>query len=181
MKRMVWGILLSLALALTAGIPTRGQTSRTSPPPTGLVKVTSKTVSALRAGTSYTADLSRGGVVYEFSPADGPIDFTKILVRSTVGNQPMGTYLSRTFGSRLRAGLSTGAFQLGAAADLRKLPPSVRPAKRTNLIDCPPGSGGCTCSTKEECDFLLWFLDCGLTVCKLDRSECACIFKSPLD
>jgi hypothetical protein len=176
---MVWATFLSLALALTAGIPTRGQTSRTSTPPTGLVKVTSKTVSALRAGTSYTVDLSRRGVVYEFSPADGPIDFSKILVRSAAGQQPIGTYLSRTFGSGLRVGWRTSAFQLGAAADLRKF--SVRPASRTtNIIQCPPGLGGCTCSTEDECAFLLWFLDCSLTVCNSDRSECACIFRSSL-
>jgi hypothetical protein len=178
MKRMVWGTLLSLALALTAGIPARGQTSRTSTPPTGLVKVTSKTVSALRAGTSYTTDLSRRGLVYEFSPADGPIDFSRILVRSAAGQQPIGTYLSRTFGNRLRAGWNTRAFQLGAAVDIRRS--SVRPARKTtNLIGCD--SESCTCSTKNECDFLLWFLDCGMTICYLDHSWCECVFKSPWD
>jgi hypothetical protein len=180
MKRIVWATFLSLSLTLTAGIPTRGQASRTSTPPTGLVKVTSRTVSALRAGTSYTADLSRRGVVYEFSPADGPIDFSKILVRSAAGQQPIGTYLSRTFGSGLRVGWRTSAFRLGAAADLRKLPPSVRPASRTtNIIQCPPGSGYCTCDTKDECDILLWFLDCIVTICGADYSICGCAYEWP--
>jgi hypothetical protein len=93
----------------------------------------------------------------------------------------MSTWMSKTFLGKTLTGWTTRVFIIGASADLRRVLSPTRPASPTKIISCPPGSGGCECTTKDECDFLLWFLDCGMTVCTMDRSHCVCTFKSPLD
>jgi hypothetical protein len=140
------------------------------------VKVTAQTLAELRAGKNYVADLSRAGVVYEFNPAAGAIDFKRVVVHTALGNQALGPWLEKTFSNRGLTGWDSKGFRIAAAADLRKLPPtSPNPPPKTpaTIITCDPGNS-CKCHSKEECDFLLWFLDCAWTVCTLDQSECRC-------
>ena len=121
------------------------------------MKVNAQTLAELRAGTNYVADLSRGGVVYEFNPAAGPIDLKRVEVRTTAGQQAIEPWLEKTFSNRGLTGWDSKGFRIGAAADLRKLPPTTQnpPPKTSELIKCNPGEGYCTCENKTECDVLL--------------------------
>src|SRR5262245_28925408 len=152
MKRHVPPALAALAvLTLTAQAPALGQiaTRQTTQMTTtltssGLTRITSQTLTGLRAGTKYVADLSRTGVVYEFSPATGTIDLNRVVVRTARGDVGLGPWLSASFPSRALTGLTTQGFQIGAVADLRRLPPTspTAPPKTTQIMLCE-GDGYC--------------------------------------
>jgi hypothetical protein len=144
------------------------------------VKVNAQTIAALPADKQLVADLSRSGVVYEFNPAAGALDLKRIVVRTGAREQAIASLLEKTFSKAVLKGLPSKGFRIGAAADLRKLPPTNQnPRPDTSpIIKCGPeqcgGTNCCTCQSKSECDFMLWFLDCYMTICNSDHSYCAC-------
>jgi hypothetical protein len=136
MKRHVPTALAVLAvLTLTAHAPAHGQTATrqttSASPSFGLTKVTAQTLAGLGTGTKYVADLSRSGIAYEFSPAAGPIDLNRVVVHTARGDMGIGSWLAVSFPSRALTGLSTQGFQIGAAADLRKLRRQVGRRRQT--------------------------------------------------
>jgi hypothetical protein len=60
------------------------------------IQVTARTIAALFPGRSYVVDLTQRGVVYEFSPQAGRIDFDRVKVRTARGEVTIAFFMETT-------------------------------------------------------------------------------------
>ena len=60
------------------------------------IQVNAQTITALAPGKNYVVDLTQRGVVYEFSPQAGQIDFSRVRVRTAQGEVAIDTFIEKT-------------------------------------------------------------------------------------
>src|SRR5262252_2202398 len=96
MKRIVIIATLVAFAQMAAGFSPMPQTF---PEGTTLrrIDVNTKTITALAPGKNYIVDLTQRGVIYEFSPQAGQIDFNRVRVRTALGESAIGSFLETTF------------------------------------------------------------------------------------
>jgi hypothetical protein len=96
MKRiMIIATLVALAQTV-AGISPMPQTS-SGPTTLRRIEVNTKTITALAPGKNYVVDLTQRGVIYEFSPQAGQIDFNRVRVRTARGEVEIGSFLETNY------------------------------------------------------------------------------------
>src|SRR5262245_40101427 len=153
MKRiMIIATLIALALTV-AGFASMPQTF---PEPNLLrrIDVNAKTITALAPGKNYIVDLTQRGVVYEFSPQAGQIDFSRVRVRTARGEVAIGSFLETTYLKDKLAGFkyATQSFSLATR------PPGTlqNPPTDTSNLSCNPETKICSCIGKKACTNLMF-------------------------
>jgi hypothetical protein len=120
------------------------------------IDVNAKTITALAPGKNYIVDLTQRGVIYEFSPQAGQIDFSRVRVRTAQGEVAIGSFLETTYLKDKLAGFKYAS----QAFSLETLPSGTLqnpPSGTSNSAGCHADiSAGtiCSCSGVVDCKYL---------------------------
>jgi hypothetical protein len=179
MKRILIIAMLVAFAQMASGFSPMPQTS---PPPASLrrIEVNAKTITALAPGKNYIVDLTQRGVIYEFSPQAGQIDFSRVRVRTAQGEVAIGTFIEKTLPKDKLAGFKyksqafglatrpsgtlqnppTGASpHIGTQARLEATSITVQGASGAKSILC--SRDACACIGPDDCTDLLNNGPCG--------------------
>lgn len=145
MKRI---LVIATLVVLAQAIAAFSQLLQTFPRSTSFrrINVSAQTISLLPARGNYLVDLTQRGVVYEFSSQDGPIDFSRVRVRTAHGEVAIGSFLDTKFPiADLREfRLGSQAFSLGT-----RPPGTVQPLTRALGFSC--NEVNCSCKGTADC------------------------------
>ena len=179
MKRMM---IITTLIALAQTVASFSPMLQTFPVGTNLrrIQVNAQTITALPSGNNYIVDLTQHGVIYEFSPQAGQIDFGRVRVRTAQGEVAMSTFIEKTLPKDKLAefkyqsqafGLATrqsGTLQnpptgasprIGTQARLEATSITVQGASGAKSKLC--SRDACACIGPEECTDLLEGGACG--------------------
>lgn len=115
------------------------------------VVVDAKKLAQTPRGSRYVVDLTRPDAVYEFDPVAGRIDFSRVVVRTDAGEQPLQPWLERQFPKKALGRWQTGVLLLGHPGALAS-DPGIRPPANASArlgFTCDPSY--CTCRGLEDC------------------------------
>ena len=103
-------------------------------------------------GTIYIVDLTQRGVIYEFDPQAGQIDFNRVKVRTARGEVVVGSFLETTFLKDKLAGFKYKSQPFSLATR----PPGTlqNPPTGTSNFNCGPGV--CVCKGDRDCSDLIF-------------------------
>jgi hypothetical protein len=151
MKRI--GIIATL-VALAQMASGFSPTPQTSPGPNTLrrIDINTKTITALAPGKNYIVDLTQRGVIYEFSPQVGQIDFSRVRVRTAQGEVAIGSFLETTYLKDKLAGFKYKS----QAFSLATRPPGTlqNPPADTSNFKC--SAIQCACNGTFDCNDLIF-------------------------
>jgi hypothetical protein len=125
--------------------------------------VNTGTITALAPGKNYIVDLTQRGVVYEFSHQAGPIDFSRVKVRTAQGEVAISSFLENTF---LKGKLAGFKYKSQAFSLATRQPGTVKnPPTGVSNFGCD--SNQCNCDGNRDClDLLIYSGLCDkLTFC----------------
>ena len=128
------------------------------------VRVNALSVRQLPPDKQYIIDLTSKGVVYEFDPTAGRIDFARVVVRTAAGDQAIGSWLEKTFKKKASVGWGSRVMRIGATADIRSLwgprsPIKKPPSGPSAAFQCDPDI--CACTGVVDCTDLFGTGLCG--------------------
>lgn len=121
------------------------------------VQVNSQTITALRKGKKYVADLTQRGVRYEFD-AKRRVDFSRVMVRTAQGEEPIGSFLRKVSLKNALTGFNTSqSFSIGTrpAEPGPTLSPDTRPHTLTATNFTCNGES-CICNGFGDCLDLIY-------------------------
>jgi hypothetical protein len=156
MKRRVLIVTLIIAgvLSLTSSLG-GSQAQKDNSPGVRLVTVNARSLADLPPRTNYVVDLANPGSIYEFDPAGGSIDFTRVALRTAQGEEGIDPRLGRALWREELVQWYTDGFRIGNVADLRLyegLQPQVSDSPGTaaaTSFTCDMNY--CTCSGQADC------------------------------
>ena len=185
MKRISLIILAVLALALLVFAHRRTPKVKTEtptvPPQTGIstsqthvqkllptarrIQVNAQTIAALPKGRNYEMDLTQPNVIYDFDRKAGPIDFTRVEVRTNKGKEAFDAFEKRILTADQLGAWASQTFSIGVPPTA---PPTGTLATRSQgasyscrncgkagqcccNVDLP---GDCEKMTSEKCRFV---------------------------
>ena len=144
------------------------------------IQVNAQTITALPSGKNYIVDLTQRGVIYEFSPQAGQIDFGRVRVRTAQDEVAIGTFIEKTLPKDKLAGFKYKSQAFGLvtrqSGTLQNPPTGASPHIGTQArldatsITVQGASGAksklcsrdaCACIGPEECTDLLEGGACG--------------------
>jgi hypothetical protein len=124
-------------------------------------------------GTVFIVDLTQRGVIYEFDPQAGQIDFNRIKVRTSRGEVAIGSFLETTFLKDKLAGFK----YMSQPFSLATRPPGTlqNPPPGTSNFNCLPGF--CACKGSADCNDLIFGTSlCGGEIfCSKNTGETNCV------
>jgi hypothetical protein len=127
-------------------------------------------------GSIFIVDLTQRGVIYEFDPQAGQIDFNRIKVRTARGEFAIGSFLETTFLKDKLAGFKYTSQPFSLATR----PPGTlqNPPTGTSNFNCTQGA--CVCTGDRDCSDLIFntSLCSGSIFCAKEtsgESHCVCI------
>ena len=163
MKRML--ITLVLIAACTQG----WGTASSSADEVQIREVTPQT------GRNYVVDLTSRNVIYELNSTARPIDFSRIVVRTPAGEEPIESWLEKTFSKEALTGWKSGRLRIGTTQDFRTiigLPTTGhKPPTGSMPFQCNPLY--CVCQGDRDCNDMFSTNVCGLIAfCVNDTCVC---------
>jgi hypothetical protein len=113
--------------------------------------INAQTINALTRGKKVVADLTKRGVVYQFDPGAGQIDFNRVVVRTPRGEVTISSLLQTMIPKDKLKGFkyTTQSFRLGTQRT-GKLSTTL---PTTSNFECKPTS--CLCHGLEDCEDLI--------------------------
>jgi hypothetical protein len=104
-------------------------------------------IAALPPGKNYIVDLTQRGLIYEFSPQAGQIDFSRVRVRTARGEVAIASFIETTFpqDELKQFRLASQAFSLGTPP----LGTHQNPSPDTSNFRC--NAGICRCEGERAC------------------------------
>jgi hypothetical protein len=182
MKRILIIAMLVVFAQIVAGFSQ--STSKTFPGTTRKFRITNVRGNAAGVptvgmpstlGSIFIVDLTQRGVIYEFDPQAGQIDFNRIKVRTARGEVAIGSFLETTFLKDKLAGFK----YMSQPFSLATRPPGTlqNPPTGTSNFSCVQGF--CFCTGDTDCSDLIFntSLCSGQIFCAKDNSgesHCVC-------
>jgi uncharacterized protein YlzI (FlbEa/FlbD family) len=138
-------------------------------------EVTPETVLRLPSGKNYVVDLTRRNVIYDLNSTARAIDFSRVVVRTPTGEEPIASWLEKTFSKEALIGWESGRLRIGTLRDFRKIRglPTTGQRLPTGSIafECNPLY--CVCRGDRDCNDMFSTNVCGaITVCV--NGTCVC-------
>src|SRR5215510_613017 len=151
MKRMMIIATLVAFAQMASGFSPMPQTF---PGSTSLrrIQVNAQTITALPSGKNYIVDLTQRGVIYEFSPQAGQIDFNRVRVRTARGEVEISSFLETNYLIDKLAGFKYKS----QAFSLATRPPGTlqNPPADTTNFKC--SAIRCACNGTFDCNDLIF-------------------------
>lgn len=168
-------ILVGLIFAYSQSRPPSSQTVQATT--IRRIHVDARTISGLPSAKKYVVDLTQSDVKYDFDVSAGLVKFNRVMVRTTQGEFPIGSFLEKRLLKDKLAGFkyASQSFTLGT-------PPTgtLQSSPRTST-GC--GREICTCRGEEDCQGLNDALYCLVTFCAINPITkeviCSCIRQYP--
>ena len=120
------------------------------------IQVNAQTIAALAPGKNYVVDLTQRGVIYEFSPQAGQMDFSRVRVRTAQGEVAIGTFIEKTLPKDKLAEFKYKSQAFGIAT---RPPGTLQNPSNGASKFC--SHDVCTCFGPDECTDLLNNGPCG--------------------
>jgi hypothetical protein len=142
-------------------------------------QVTPQTVLQLPTGRNYVLDLTQRNVIYDLhSPTFArPIDFSRVVVRTPAGEEPIESWLEKTFSKEALTGLESGRLRIGTTQNFRRIrglkvkSESQKPPTGIISFECNPQY--CVCQGDRDCNDMFSRDVCGaFAVCV--NGTCVC-------
>jgi hypothetical protein len=132
------------------------------------IRVTANEIARLPGTTPYLVDLTRPGAMYEFDPSVGPIDYSRVIIRTGKGDTAIGTLMNGPLRSRITAQWSSTRFRMSHPGGSRTF---LGPKSITNFT-CQGLE--CTCTGDPDCNDMFGSGVCGdIAVC--NENGCSCL------
>jgi hypothetical protein len=164
-------VLLILGLSFAALPPSASASAQKLADNSRRVRVNAASIAQLPTNKPYVIDLKQKGVVYDFELSGGRINYSRVVVRTETGDQPIVTFISKKFrddairgwvGKRVR--LTVFAAKSPAKGGLGLKNPTGK-----NPFTCNPI--WCSCQGDDDCNDMFTTNVCGDTAFCVDTSS----------
>jgi hypothetical protein len=140
------------------------------------IHVTAKSIEQLPEGRKYVIDLTRGDEMYDLDAAERPIDFSRIILRTSEGESAISFWLGNIFSAKAGAGLHPQRIAIGTTKAFRSvgLPRGPRSSSAGLGFSC--GAIGCICHGDFDCNDMFSTNSCGAwATCYIWGTDVICI------
>lgn len=139
------------------------------------IQVTAEAIGRLPKRASYIVDLTTAGVIYEFDSTARAIDFTRIVARTSAGNENFERWLRAAFPRTKLDEWNSGRLRVAVRAQQSLIAEGRQPGRRIGSgpvsFDCSPSF--CVCKGDGDCNDMFGTNVCGpIAICIDDVCVC---------